>query len=252
MISCPTSLKWSPELGAKRQEAAAAVLGKEAVDRIVGYALFLLGANREATAGQVGIPANTFLSFLTRMGGIGLDGLRDRRERPAAAAAPEPPHFELARREDGSTALRFLPGGQELSVPAGHASQERVVLLSFAACGLLDAGQVSGHLGLSLSHVRGLLRKLAAGDAADVLDKRPGRRRDYRMTDALKGEMVMQWAANAAVGKACSSPAVAADMRVRCGVELPGRTLRHHLGKLGLSRRGKELSALIARAKKNS
>jgi hypothetical protein len=252
MTSCPASLEWSPVLSAKRQKAAEAVLGKAVVARLVGYAFYLLGVNREDAAKRVDIPVNTFLSFLTRMGDIGLDGLRDRRGGADGPGEPEPPRLELARREDGSTALLFLPDGQELSVPAGHAAQERVVLLSFAACGLLDVGRVARHLGLSPSHARSLLRKLAAGDAPDVLDKRPGQRQGYRMTDALKGEMIAQWAANAAVGKACSSPALREDLHGRCGISLPGRTIRYHLGKLGLSRKGKALAEMIAGAKKNS
>jgi len=250
MISCPTDLSWSSALGAKRQKLAEAVLGKTVVARIIGFALFLFGTKRETVARTVGFPLDTFLSFLTRMNKVGLGGLRDRRAKVKSLPESEPLRVQVERR-GGATVVGFAPRLGEIVLSADNPMQIKVVALTLATNGLLSWQQAADLLGSpSPAYVRTLGRKLAQGDVDGILDQRRGQVRDYRVGEREKGQLIVQWAANAATGKSCSSRTLAADLRQGEVVELPDRTIRHHLKRLGLVGMQNSLSALIDRAKR--
>lgn len=251
MISCLSDIHRSPSRALNRQKAAEAVFGKAVVARLVGFALFLLGGKRESIAAAVGMPTNTFLSFLTRMNRWGLDGLRDRRRNEPMPAEPVPMCVDVIHQHDG-VVLRLLPTTAEILLRAENCEQNRIVVLALATNGLLNSQQAGELLQVSAGYIPALCRKLVAEDARAVLDRRVGQLKDYRVTEQMKAELLVQWAANAATGKTCSSPALGADLRERCGIDLPERTIRHHLSKLGLRSKAKELSGLIAAVKKNS
>jgi len=252
MISCPDEFRWSPAKAAQRQSKAEKILGKKVTARLVGFALFLLGADRKETAKHVDISFNTFLSFLTRMNGAGLDGLRDRRQ----AIVPEQAPAELLtvsteQLEDG-IALCLGIGGNRIVLNDNQMDHKKILLLTFAANGLLSAKEVAELLGYTESYTRTLVRNLSEGDVDAVLDKRTGQRNDYRVTDDVKGELLTQWAVNAVSGGSTSSPALSRDLKERCELEVPARTVRHHLKKLGIVRLGGKVKDLAERAKKNS
>ena len=80
MLNCPLTLTFSPTFRAKRLKKACDLLGTAVVKRLVGFALFLLGANREDIARFLSMPFGTFLSLLIRIETIGLSGFEDRRK----------------------------------------------------------------------------------------------------------------------------------------------------------------------------
>ncbi len=251
MISCPSNIALTSSLARKRQKVAEEVLGPKVVSRLIGFALFLLGGNREHIASETGMSLNTFLSFLTRMNRFGVEGLRDRRRSTVKPSPPLPMRVKIARQEDG-VCLRLLPTTAELLLRPCNVDQNRVVVLTLSASGLLSSSQAGELLQVSPGYIPALCRKLTEGDAPAVLDKRVGQQEDYRVTEQMKAELVVQWSANAALGKSCSSPALNTDLQERCGIKLPERTIRYHLNKLGLKSKAKELSRLITSVKKGS
>ncbi len=251
MISCLPDIPRSASRALSRQQVAEAVLGRAVVSRLIGFALFLLGGKRESIAAAVGIPTNTYLSFLTRMNRWGLDGLRDRRRTVPTPAEPTPMCVDIVHQQD-DVVLRLLPTTAEILLQAENREQNRVVVLALASNGLLSSQQAGELLEVSAGYIPALCRKLVAEDARAVLDKRAGQQKDYRVTEQMKAELVVQWAANAASGKTCSSPVLGADLHERCGIDLPERTIRHHLSRLGLLSKAKELSGLIGSVKKSS
>lgn len=251
MTSCLSDIDRSHSRALNRQKAAESVLGKAVVTRLIGFALFLLGGKRESIAAAVGIPMNTYLSFLTRMNRWGLDGLQDRRRHVRTPTEPAPMCVDVIHQQDG-VVLRLLPTTAEILLQAGNCEQNRIVVLALATNGLLNSQQAGDLLQVSAGYIPALCRKLVAEDARAVLDRRVGQQKDYRVTEQMKAELVVQWAANAATGKTCSSPALGADLRERCGIDLPERTIRHHLSRLGLQSKAKELSGLIGSVKKSS
>ena len=104
-----------------------------------------------------------------------------------------------------------------------------------------------------VTHCRELARKLASRDVDEVLvDKRQGLKQDYLFTPEVKSELIQQFALNAVSGRPTSSRAIAEDLEKRCSIELSPRSVRLHLGKLGLSRIADSLPELIALGKKTS
>lgn len=253
MISCPDEFKWSPSKAARRQSEVEKVLGKKVVARIVGFALFLLGADRKEAAGHVGISLNTFFSFLTRMNDTGIDGLRDRRKKsePATPRAVETVVIEAKRREHGAS-LSFGKGDQAISLSDECGDQKKILLLTFLANGLLPARDVAELLGYTESYARSLARSLSEGDVNAVLDQRKGQLGDYRVTPEMKGELITQWAVRAMSGTSTSSPALSEALQGRCEVLIPARTVRHHLKKLGITHLGNKVKSLAEGVKKGS
>jgi len=251
MISCPADPTCSDSRAAQRQKAAEEVLGPAVVSRIVGFALFLLGERRECASERVGMPLNTFLSFLTRMNRVGLDGLRDRREKPTVVAPAEALRIHCVQGQD-DVVLRFLPSNSELSLPEGNPVQKKVVVLTLLSNDLLSAKAAAELLGVSPGYVRSLERRLADGDAAALLDRRCGQQQDYRVDEELKGKLVVRWAANAASGKVCSSRALAGELRDESNIEIADRTIRHHMKKLGLVGMAGAVRDLVEGIKKGS
>jgi hypothetical protein len=248
MISCPNNLEFSPDKANRRQRMAQTVLGEAVMCRVIALALFLLGANRKRAAAAAGISINTFLSFLTRFGKLGIDALRDRREKPSVLPAAPPPIRVQATRDD---AVIVALGDKQLVLREDNPAQKRVVLLTLADAGLVSTAQVAQLLGCTDAHARLLRQRLVAEDVSGVIDQRRGQMTDYRVSSDVKTQIILCWAANAVTGRKVSGNALAADLHDD-GLELPARTIRHHLKKLGLSGSHHRLTQLIDTVKKGS
>jgi len=250
MISCPNSSEFSIDKANRRQRMAQAVLGEAVMRRVVALALFLLGAKRKNAAAAAGISMNTFLSFLTRVGKLGIDALRDRRKRPhVVPSAPPALQIQAARRDSSSVTLAI--GDKELVLREDNPAQKRVVLLTLADAGLMSTGEVAELLGCTDAHARLLRRRLMTEDVSGVIDQRRGQMTDYRVSGEAKTQIILRWAANAVTGRKVSGDTLAADLHDD-DLELPARTVRHHLKKLGLSGSHHRLTKLIEALKKGS
>lgn len=83
-----------------------------------------------------------------------------------------------------------------------------------------------------------------------MIDKRKGQIQDYRFTPEIKAELIQQVTANAITGKRTSSRVISEQINERCGLNLPDRSIRLHMKKLGLLTIAKSLPALVDTLKK--
>lgn len=268
IITCPPTICWSETVSAKRQKAATLVFGKAVVARIIGFAMFLLGANREQIAQTVGMPLGTFLSFLTRMSHLGLSGLDDRRQfdsapvrasvtlpalEPATSPEPVPGHLAIEIKQQGEDAVISLPNLGDLVLKKDNPMQCKVIALTLANHGILTWEQAADLLNYSSpAYVQSLGDSLSTGDVEAIFDQRAGQTWDYRVGDREKGLLILQWTANVVTGAKCSSRALVKDLKKYQDIILSDRTVRTHMKKLGLVGMQKTLSSLLDNLKKTS
>lgn len=252
MLNCPSTLAFSATYSAKRLKKAYNLFGVSAVKRIIGFALFLLGANREDIARYLEVPFGTFLSFLTRIEKYGLLAFEDRRRTPVIQhpKTEMPVSMSLSVR-DKSVSINLASGHHSMNVSPDNSLQAKVVLLTFLNSGLVSTKEISRALGISERHTRELNCRLRDEDAYALIDKRKGQLKDYRFTPEIKAELVQQFAVNAISGHKSSSRIIAEQIEKRCNLHLSDRSIRFHMQKLGLYRIVKSLPQLLSTLKKN-
>ncbi|MBW8003527.1 MAG: hypothetical protein FVQ80_16185 [Planctomycetes bacterium] len=253
MLNCPCTLAFSTTYRARRLRKAYDLFSVGVVKRIIGFALFLLGANREDIAGYLEVPFGTFLSFLTRVEKYGLLAFEDRRRTPVS----QPPETEIPVSislsvRDKSVSIQLASGHRSMNIPPDNSLQAKIVLLTFLNSGLVSTGEISRALGISERHTRELNCRLRDEDAYALIDKRKGQLKDYRFTPEIKAELVQQFAANAISGHKTSSRLIAEQIEKRCNLHLSDRSIRLHMQKLGLYRIVKSLPQLVSTLKKTA
>jgi hypothetical protein len=251
MSKCAFELNFSKIHSNNRIEKAYESLGVKIVTRIIGFTLFLLGAKREDIAQYLHMPMGTFLSFLTRTDQYGLLAFEDRRKSTyqKAVKIEAPVKVSLAVTEQ-NVIIQLGGNNQAIIIPRKNLLQCKVILLTFVNNGLLTVKEVSEVLGFSARHTRDLNVKMHEGDVYWLIDKRKGQIQDYRFTPEIKAELIQQVAANAITGKPTSSRAVSQQIKERCNLVLPDRSVRLHMNKLGLPKISNSLPALVEDLKK--
>ncbi len=250
MLNGLKDLSFSETHAQKRFAAASRVFGEKVVRRIVGFALFLLGAKREEIANSLDMPMGTFLAFLNRASHTGLDAFVDRRRRPEPVTPAITSPLTVTLRTGEDTIDVVLNQHTTLPLPKTDPLGCKVVLLSLLNAKLLTPPQVRDALDLSDRHTRSLKAKLASEGSMALLDQRRGQQQDYRITSEIKAEIVQQFVANSVAGDQTSSERIAQDLQERCGVQVSPRTIRHHVSKLGLQSIRESLVELVTAAKK--
>jgi len=253
MLNCPSNLGYSATFSAKRLKKAYNIFGKNTVKRIIGFALFLLGANREDIAGYLKIPFGTFLSFLTRVEKYGFPAFEDRRKTQVIQhPKTEMPVSMSLSVGDRSSSIHLASGHYSVNTPPDNSLQAKVVLLTFLNSGLVSTREISDILGISDRHTRELNYRLHDEDAYALIDKRRGQLKDYRFTPEIKAELVQQFVVNAISCQKTSSRMIAEQIERRCNLHLSDRSIRFHMQKLGLYRIVKSLPQLVSTLKKTA
>ncbi len=67
------------------------------------------------------------------------------------------------------------------------------------------------------------------------MDKRRGQLQDHRVGPELKGKMIVQFVLELAECGRASSGAVARRLQLHCDENVPERTIRHHLSRMGMT-----------------
>ncbi len=255
MPGCPSSsLQFSDTYAMKRTARAKTALGADVVNRLLAFALFLLGARRESIAECLEIPLGTLLSFLTRMSSDGLPALEDRRAaRPTPGRQDKPTspqEFSISVEDDKVAVSLGTDPNCKWMLPQDNVLQCKTVLLSLMNSDLVSTKAVSEAIGLSSRRIRDLGAGLQEQDVLALLDKRTGQRSDYRVTPEVKAELIQQFAVNAISGESTSSCALVKDLQKRCGLKLSDRSIRLHIMKLGLAGIASSLPDLIKALKK--
>ena len=254
MSYCPFSLTFSGACSDKRIRAASKLLGQPVVNRLLAFALFLMGARREDISGHLSLPLGTLLSLLTRISRVGLPALEDRRQSHSdflPEAERPPPTVEVASR-NSELIVDLGSEGLSVSIAASNVLQTKIFLLTLLENQLLRCSQVAELLGYSCAHTKRIARQLAEGDVAALLDKRHGQKEDYRVTPEMKAELIQQFAVDLIARGKTSGEAISSQLQNRCHITIPPRTVRHHLAQMGLPSIRRSLPELLAAVKKTS
>ena len=253
IINCQV-LSFSEKLSKDRIDRALAAFGAIVIRRILCFALYLLGLNRQDIGKFLDLPPETVKSIIKVLMADGLSALEDRRRRPAAPTpqvCSELPPITL--KQEGPLILVDL-GAQDrkLKLDQHDTLQLRTILLTMLNAGLLTNQQVAEAIGLTPQRTMALAQLLMQNGALSLVDKREGQKQDYRVTPEIKAELIQQFAVHVITGGPTSGTSISDQLKQRCQITVSARTVRHHLGKLGLPKIKHSLPRLVAAVKKTS
>ncbi len=249
MIDCRNA-SFSAGLQRQRVSQARRILGEKVVNRILCFALYLLGAERSSVAELTGSAAGTVKSIVRAVLHGGVPAFEDRRRRTSSFLPAQPKSMEITvgRRERG-VSIEFAGMGA-IQIPRENSLQARVVLLTLLGGGLVGTRDVSEVLGLSTVHTLNLARALEREDIRGLIDKREGQKQEYRFTEEVKGELIQQFVLDIVAEGRTSGRSLSEHLLKRCELRLSERSVRDQLGKLGLSRIKESLPNLLSDLKK--
>lgn len=253
LINCQNP-NFSPRLSKNRTDQAQQTLGSVAVQRILCFALYLLGLNRKAIGQSLGIPAETAKSIIKAVNRDGLAALEDRRRRFSTflpKVQPEPPPITLREKED-HIVVDLGVSGRYLKLSRQDPLQLKTVLLSMFNNDLLSKREVAEAIKLTPSHTATLARRLNEEGARSLVDRRQGQKQEYRVTAPVKAELVQQFAVDIITSGQTSGSKISTELKERCNISVPARTVRHHLAQMGLREIKQSLPQLLAVVKKTS
>jgi len=253
LIDCQ-NLVFSSRLAQDRMQRAQQLLGINVIQRFLYFALYLLGVNRSAIGQALDISPETAKLIIKTINTNGLCALEDRRRSmssflPQSQPQPAP---NTVQRADERIVVDFGVQGRQLSMPCQNVLQIRTVLLSMLHSGLLSNHQAAEVIGLTPGHTATLAGRLEQEDISCLIDKRQGQKSEYRVTPQIKAELIQQFVVDAVAHGKVSSEAISAELKERCQITIPARTVRHHLARIGLPTIKHTLPKLLAAGKKNS
>lgn len=248
------NLPFSRQLSQERIDQAMRRFGADVIQRILCFALYLLGVNRSAIGQAVDIPSETVKSIIKALNRDGLAAFEDRRRRRSSflpETIPQGPPITL-QAEKEHLVVDFGFKDRHLRLLQQDTLQMRIILLAMLNNGLLSTGQVAEAMDLTPAYVGTLAQRLARDGALSLLDQRGGQKQDYRVPPEVKAEIIQQFAADIITGGQTSGDMISASLKDRCHMSVPGRTVRHHMTNLGLTKIKHSLPELVATVKKTS
>lgn len=253
IISCQ-NLQFNTSLSQERIGRATHVFSIAVIRRILCFALYLLGMKRSSIAKLTEMPTDSTKTIIKNIHNNGIPAFEDRRFHTSAflpqAQQKESLLIDIVSKEE-ETNIGFGNYKQKLRIPRNNKFQLRALLLTMFNSGLLSIQQTSEHIQLSTVQTRALAKKLQEKDIGSLLDQRKGQTKEYIVNSEAKAEMSQQYIANLVNNKNISSRALSEDLKERCDLDLPSRTIRLHIAKMGLSKIKKSLPELIDSFKKN-
>ncbi len=233
-------LNYSSTNSNNRLSQARKALGISLVNKIIAFALFLLGANRKDIAKYLQVPHDTLLSFYTRVTRFGLSGFEDRRKKVIQQPENKRNDWDCSIKE-GQLELRCGDESKIIHFPSNNTLQLKAIILTFLDNELITRKDAAQALSFSCGNTDKLLHKLRNEDISGLIDKRKGQQQDYVFTPEKKSELILQFVSNAVLGKSTSSTVLANDLKERTQIDLPDRSIRMHISKLGLKGMDKKL-----------
>jgi hypothetical protein len=221
----------------RRIEGAVQTLGEGVTRNLLGFSLFLLGADRKMISTHLSMPHGTFLSLLTKIGRSGLPALEDRRQKESEFLPHRKPQMRDVTVTFDRDELIVNMGHDDLiiRIPAQNSLQIKVFLLTLQSNGLLKSSTVANILNCTTIHCCKLSRQLMTEDAQSLIDKRVGQK---------------QFTARIISGRKATSGVLAKVVEEKTGIALSPRTIRDHVNKLGLKKIKKTLPELLNTLKK--
>jgi len=246
---------FSPERSHSRVHQAKTLFGERIVNRILAWALFLLGASKPMICSELGFKPGSLRTLLYRLQHQGLGALEDRRcksssfKRETSAAAVEPLRVSVHTHDDDIHQIRF---GDSLTIqiPTSRPLLLKSWLLCLLNNGALTRREVAQALQLSEDRVSKLAKKIEEQDLTGLLDQRRGQQHDYVFTPAIKGELIQQFVIDLVHEGKTSGAGLSKHLKERCQYDLSPRTILHHLSTMGLSHIKRTLPAHLEAVKK--
>ena len=251
-MNCNT-LSFSQKLSDQRINQAETLLGRKIIQKLLAYALFLLGVSRSEISSFLKIPAGSIRSLVHAINSRGLAGLEDQRTKASSFKPPLPKQITPTLKvQDLWLKVDFEPSNLVFRIPESNPDQKRIVLLSLLNSRLLDRNEVAGALHLSIDRTGKLARKLEQEDVKGILDQRQGQRQDYRFTPETKAELIQQFVIEAVAQRPTGGQQLAKKLEERCQLTLSARSILSHLSKLGLPSIRDSLCEHLTEVKKKS
>ena len=228
-------LTFSEKLSHQRIAQATSVLGRKVIQKILAFALFLLGLNRKAIASFLEMPPGSVRSLVLAMNTRGLAGFEDQRAVHSSFKPPPPqPLMPTLNIAPSGVQVDFGLGPLTLCIPDCNPLQKKVVLLSLVNNGMLPRSEVAHALNLSTDRTGKLARKLQQEDVGSLLDQRQGQKQDYRFSPEIKALLIEQFVIEVVGHGSASGNRLAKKLQERCQLSLSPRSILYHLAKLGL------------------
>jgi Mn-dependent DtxR family transcriptional regulator len=251
LIDCQ-NLAFSPRLAENRMDQAQRVFGPGVLKRFLCYSLYLFGVNRKSIGQVLGIPPETAKSTIKTINRHGLTALEERRKQSSLLKPKVPPEGQpvTLRKEGTKIIVKLGISDRVLQLNREDPLQVKTILLTMLNNGLLKNRQVGEVLQITPTYTAILARRLNDGGAVSLLDQRKGQKQDFRVPRKVKAEVVQQFALDVITSGKTSGRAISAELKERCDIFIPARTVRHHLAKMGLGKIKKSLPQLVAGIKK--
>jgi len=243
----------SKKLSQQRMAKAQKILGTKVVNRIICFALYLLGVDRKSISDLLKTPPGSVRSIIRAVFHSGLPAFEDRRRSRATFLLPQ-------ERKSPKATVRIqeewiiIDWGDsiQIKIPRQNPLQAKVILLTMLNNDLLNTREVAEALGISTAHVLNLARGLHTDDIPVLIDKRQGQQQEYRFTPEVKAEVIQQFVLDVVVEGRTSGKRLSEHLQERCKLSLSDRSIRHHVKELGLARIKKSLAPLLSEVKKTS
>ena len=245
---------FSDKLSRDRIDRAQEALGTIVIKRILCFALYLLGVNRQDIGKSIDLPAETVKSIIKALMKDGISALEDRRRQPFAPIPQVYPEIAPITLKQEEQLIVVDLGAQDRQVKLDQYDplQMRIFLLTMLNSGLLTNQQVANAIGLTSPRTTALAQQLMQNGALSLVDKREGQKQDYRVTSEIKAELIQQFAVDVITGGTTSGISISDQLKERCQITISARTVRHHLCKLGLPTIKHSLPQLVTAVKKTS
>lgn len=255
MINCH-KIEFSSAKSIQRIERFKLAFNPKLLNRLLAFALYLLGAKRKTAADALDMPEDSLKTVLRAVQQDGFSALCDRRlSSPAATTTlptPTPPQVSL-QLDEQYCVIDFGSMGEPLKIDRTHQVHLKTVLLSLHQSQLLTLDCVAKALRLSTARCRQLSAQLVKDDVVQSLvDKRQGQKQDYLVDKTIKSELIKHFAAQSIAGRSTSSRALAELLNEQSQLDLSERTVRWHMNKLGLDQIKKSLPELVEALKKTA
>ena len=251
LIDCQ-NLVFSSRLAENRMDQARKVFAPRVLQRFLCYSLYLFGVNRKTIGQVLDIPPETAKSTIKTITRHGLAALEDRRQQSSILRPKVQPKAQsVTLKEEGSKIIVDLgTSDRVLQLNREDPLQVKTILLTMLNNELLKIRQVAEVLQITPTYTALLARRLNEQGALSLLDQRKGQKQDFRVPRQLKAEVVQQFALDVITSGKTSGKAISAELKDRCDILIPARTVRHHLAKMGLGKIKKSLPQLVSAVKK--
>jgi transposase len=244
-------ITFSDTLSRHRIFQAQKILSGKVVNRLICFALYLLGVNRKSISNSLKIPAGSVRSIIRAILHSGLPAFEDRRRSRSDFLPPQEkktPRVTICLQEE-YIVIDFDESGQ-VKIPRKNHLQAKAVLLTLFNNDLLKSSEVAKVFDITTAHVLNLAREMDVNDISALIDKRQGQKQEYRFTSEVKSELIQQFVLDIVVEGRTSGRLLSERIEQRCKLSLSERSIRHYIKELGLSRIKKSLPPLLAHEKK--